>query len=414
MSGGGLQTSDWFADNAAKAPPQGDWFSENARGKASIDPLRAASQATSLSAPPPSTGWRDSVARWADDVSSDLKYGSGITAIGRVMKVLGAQGLAQGEPEAVADFMGSPVLGPLRAVKGGAEVTQEGKTWQGTKDIIGGALDTAQIPGSFMGGPAAEEGGSLAAKFLSKSEAATDAWRKINDVLGVSAKAIRIGKDATSLESASTLPGRALANLGFTAEQLEKMTPLERMQAIAPHWRDAGRAIDEAVGAATHAGTTLDLGKSATNVLKSIKNPQLQEQAVAGFNDLVKELDVLNQRGATPEEALRLRRALQAGARFGPNGDLNSLGSIRAQLYSAVSGDLQNAVQGLKQLDQHYSDLKGAIDAAQSRPGSSLRNLPRRRSQSEPLSLGKSRLFRGLPGEHWGMQAIAGRNFWAK
>jgi len=58
----------------------------------------------------------------------------------------------------VGDFMASLPLGVLQATKGGAEVTQSGKTWQGTKDLVGGAAQAATIPGALVGGPAAETG----------------------------------------------------------------------------------------------------------------------------------------------------------------------------------------------------------------------------------------------------------------
>jgi methyl-accepting chemotaxis protein len=58
--------------------------------------------------------------------------------------------------------MASLPLGALRATKGGAEVTQSGKTWQGTKDIVGGTAQALTIPSAFMGGPAAEAGADAA------------------------------------------------------------------------------------------------------------------------------------------------------------------------------------------------------------------------------------------------------------
>src|SRR5207249_8113639 len=86
-----------------------------------------------------------------------------ITGVGTVLKKMGAHGVYNGNPEAVGDFIASLPLGVLQATKGGAEVTQSGKTWQGTKDIVGGTAQALTIPSAFMGGPAVEAGAAGAA-----------------------------------------------------------------------------------------------------------------------------------------------------------------------------------------------------------------------------------------------------------
>jgi hypothetical protein len=121
-----------------------------------------ASQITGISAQPAPSGWRDSVAKWAENVSNDLKYGTDTTGVGTLLKKMGAHGLDYGNSEEVGNFMGSLPLGLARATKGGAEITQQGKTWQGTKDVVGGTLQAATIPSTFMGGPAAETGAEAA------------------------------------------------------------------------------------------------------------------------------------------------------------------------------------------------------------------------------------------------------------
>jgi len=309
---------------------------------------------------------------WLNDLESDIRYGSANTFVGKILKGMGAEGVNEGSQAEAGNYMASPALGSVRAARGATELPEH--PLQGAKDIAGGALDASQIPAAFAVGPgeeAASKVASIATDALSARRAAGEAasgiedWQKINDVLGVPAKSVRIGKTATALDQAATMPGRALANLGYTPQELAKMTPVERMATIAPHWQQAGQAIDAAVTAATDAGKTLDAGDSAFKVLKSIAEPGLQDKAIATFNNLAKQLDIPNLYKATPEEALKLRRALAVGARFGPSGDLNSLASVKAGLRSAVSGDLHDAVPSLKQLDQTYSDLRGAIDAAQ-------------------------------------------------
>jgi hypothetical protein len=122
-----------------------------------MDSAPPEAQAT-ISAVPPSTGWRDSLSRWAENVSNDVKYGTDTTGVGTVLKKMGAHGVYSGNPEAVGDFMASLPLGLLRSTKGAGEVTQPGQAWQGAKDIVGGAAQAATIPASFM----APEAGELA------------------------------------------------------------------------------------------------------------------------------------------------------------------------------------------------------------------------------------------------------------
>lgn len=115
-----------------------------------------AGQITGISAQPASTGWRDSVAKWAQHVQEDLENGTDQTGVGYVLKKMGAHGLSYGNSKEVGDFMGSLPLGLARATKGGAEVTQSGQTWQGTKDLFGGTMQALTIPSAFMGGPVVE------------------------------------------------------------------------------------------------------------------------------------------------------------------------------------------------------------------------------------------------------------------
>lgn len=127
-------------------------------GTASIDPNtgeRLAVPRATMSAAP--TG----AVPWLEDAESDLRRGGSRTAVGRTLGFMQGRGdkgytglQSESSPEA-ADFMGSVPLGLTKMAKGGAEVGT-GKPWQGTKDIVGGGMQAATIPSSFMGGPAAD------------------------------------------------------------------------------------------------------------------------------------------------------------------------------------------------------------------------------------------------------------------
>jgi hypothetical protein len=155
-------------------------FQKPAQAQPAQTPFAPYSQITGMSAQPAPTGIRDKISTWSQNVMNDIKYGTDVTGVGSVLKKMGAHGVYSGEPEAVGDYMASLPLGLLRATKGGAEITQAGKTWQGTKDVVGGGLQAAQIPASFMGG----EGVSAAASKIPSAERAGAAMNAVKAAVG--------------------------------------------------------------------------------------------------------------------------------------------------------------------------------------------------------------------------------------
>jgi len=123
-------------------------------------PSQTATPATVRAAPGsmPNDSLPSKVTLWAKSLRDDLMHGTETTDIGRLYKSIGGQPLANGQGEGVGEFIGSPILGPTRVVQGSSELHQSGQRWQGTKDTVGGVLDTATIPGGFM----APEAGELA------------------------------------------------------------------------------------------------------------------------------------------------------------------------------------------------------------------------------------------------------------
>jgi len=147
-----------------------------------------AAQITGISAVPKSTGMLNTAENWLRDVGNDVRYGTGATLPGRILEKMGAPGTSVGQPEAVGEFMGSPLLGTVRAAQGLAELPQPGKRLQGAQDVVGGALQAAQIPTAFLGGPATEAGAAGAARASSKlfgdAERAGQLFDKVRDVTG--------------------------------------------------------------------------------------------------------------------------------------------------------------------------------------------------------------------------------------
>lgn len=138
---------------------QGDIFTQLAAQ--SSQPQQAAPVATIRATPGsmPSDSLPSKVTLWARNLAADLRDGGQRTDIGRLYTSIGGQPLSAGQGEGVGDVIGSPILGPLRTTQGVSELPQSGRHWQGVKDTVGGVLDTATIPGSFV----APEAGEIAA-----------------------------------------------------------------------------------------------------------------------------------------------------------------------------------------------------------------------------------------------------------
>jgi len=136
---------------------QGDIFEQLAAQKQQAQPT-AAPVATIRATPGsmPGDSIPSKITLWAQNLRNDLMHGTESTDIGKLYKSLGGQPLANGQGEGVGEFIGSPILGPTRIIQGASELPQTGRRWQGTKDVVGGALDTATIPGGFMAPEAGE------------------------------------------------------------------------------------------------------------------------------------------------------------------------------------------------------------------------------------------------------------------
>lgn len=127
---------------------------------------------------------------WLRNLEGDIRHGTGTTAPGRALQFLGARGLESGTSQQAADFVGSPILGPTHVAQGIAQLPSS--PWQGTKQIAGGALETAQIPSAFMGGPEIAEATRAAAysklpfvgKMLASKGAAAEGFQAANQAAG--------------------------------------------------------------------------------------------------------------------------------------------------------------------------------------------------------------------------------------
>lgn len=125
---------------------------------------------------PKPQGFGANLSQWASDAADDMRLGTGRTLPGRVLQSVHATPLNEGVSPKTADYMGSPVLGTLRATQGAGELMQPGKRMQGLRDVGGGIADAAQMPMSLfpesMGvGAAADEASHIPNPFPNTASA---------------------------------------------------------------------------------------------------------------------------------------------------------------------------------------------------------------------------------------------------
>lgn len=186
----GYSTQDIIGHLATTPAPQGS-------SQLQTSGLTPPSGATTIGPQPASTGMLDDAETWLRSAQDDIRNGTANTLVGKTLKAMGAKGTNYGTPEKVGDFMASPVLGPLEAAQGATELGQAGKRWQGTKDLTGGVLDTAQIPAAFMGGPATEGAGNLMGRASLRAFGDVDHAASLFDAVRVAAQdePIQVGDD---------------------------------------------------------------------------------------------------------------------------------------------------------------------------------------------------------------------------
>lgn len=85
-------------------------------------------------------GWRHPIA-WLDELEGDIRHGTGETWPGRILRTMGAKGIESGVSPGVAEMVGGPAVGPVKALRGVLETPTH--PIRGVNEVIGGTLQTA-------------------------------------------------------------------------------------------------------------------------------------------------------------------------------------------------------------------------------------------------------------------------------
>jgi hypothetical protein len=128
----------WEKYQTPQGAPSGPWAKYQQPTAPAATP---AEEQNSISAKP--TG----AAQWLRDLEGDVRYGGTTTLPGRILKKMGAQGLNVGSQGNADTVLQSTPLGPIHMAQGFAE--------KRPLHIAKGALETAELPLEFVGGPTA-------------------------------------------------------------------------------------------------------------------------------------------------------------------------------------------------------------------------------------------------------------------
>ena len=297
----------------------------------------AVSGVGTISAPEQPKSFMGRYAKWLENVSDDIKYGTDHTGVGSVLKSLGAHGVYRGAPEAVGDFMASLPLGILKSQKGQAELTpqvlggEKGHTWQGVKDLVGGGLQATQIPAAFV---APEESA------LSKEGLLSDAANAAGRATTEAAAAPKVA-GVTHVYNAATGEVEAVPKPAAVPKPGIVKQVLQGKKVAQP---GAQSAVREAVQ--TGVTTANDATAAREAAQSNVKIPD-------AYKDLVNE--AMNQEPAwTPEKAQPIVKAL--GDDFEVKGSVGEGKSTNNDLdIWQKNGDISAAADALKKNGFKYS-----------------------------------------------------------
>ena len=206
-------------------------------------------------------------------------------------------------------------------------------------------------------------GGAQLATKASEALKGGEPLARLNKILGVTAKQIRVGELPQALDELASNPARGVLKSGLTENQLAKMKPIERMQALTKVRNEAGAALDQMLQA--HPDKTVNVQKVVEGVFKEIPDPKIARNATTRLQQLLtkaginKPLSQLN-----PMEARTVQRELDEFANFAPEGTAKSFRDVATQLRRGISQATRAAVPEITELDQQYGDLAGAWKAS--------------------------------------------------
>lgn len=347
-------------------------------------------------APPPATakpeGFLQKLNRWYTTATKDVAPGN-VPGVEQELPTTSSPRDTLRRGSTIAAGMGAPALvGSLAAapvatgmgLAGGAVGGYAGGKAGGYLGEKVGAPelgeDIGSLVGSTVGAGAGGKGGSKISEMLTKRK--VDPTVKINDLLGVTRKEVKVGSTPETLSDFAQNPARGLLKSGLDEKTLAKMNPLERNAAITKARNEVGKQLETVFKNASQMESG-GLPAQAGQMPKAAKKVDFQKVMDAVFDDkvipdekLAKQTadrlhQILDKAGVkgkllselTPEEAWNVRKELDEFADFAPAETARTFRQVATKLRRGLSDSLHKVVPESTPLDQQYGDLVGATKA---------------------------------------------------
>jgi hypothetical protein len=187
---------------------------------------------------------------------------------------------------------------------------------------------------------------------------------RINKLLGVAAKDVRLGSMPAELDEFAGQPARGVMKSGLDEKTLAKMNPIERNMAVVKAKNVVGKELDQILTQASNEGKIVNVQKPVEDVFKNIPDKKLRKQATTKF------LQILQQNGITkpisqlsPMEARTVQRGLDDFANFTSADANKTFRDVATNLRRGISAETRKVVPAVTAVDQHYGDLALANQA---------------------------------------------------
>jgi hypothetical protein len=216
-----------------------------------------------------------------------------------------------------------------------------------------------------------------AAEFGARLTEAAPNLARINKILGVSAREVRVGALPESLDEFASNPARGVVKSGLNEKQLAKMNPLERLKTITETRNAAGTKLDQVLNA--NADKTINVQKVVEDTFgKFADDKKLTKLAESRFQQVLSRAKIGNKplSQLAPMEARTIQRELDEFADFAPEGSAQTFRNVATQLRRGISAATRKAIPETAELDQDYGDLAGATKAARKKANEYARTVP--------------------------------------
>jgi hypothetical protein len=344
----------------------------------------------------------------------------------------GGGGYVTGKPEEIAGIRqkqrqvleaggaaaGGELVAPLaagaEAVGGGSKILQwllpaltrsaGVGTGVGTGAVVGGASPKdaattgAGAAALTLGGEGLVTGAGKVVKALTTN---VDPLAKLNKLLGVGAREIRVGSTPESLDEFASNPARGVVKAGLEEKTLSKMDPLQRNKVVTEARNDVGKQLDSVLKAASDAGKKVDITKPVADAFKKIADPTVAKNAEARLQQILADNGITHPLSQlTPSEARTVQRGLEGFDK-----------EVATDLRRGISAATRKVVPESSELDMQYGDLAGAVKGTQKTANKFARTVPENKLRKWIIGTAATgaglegayhagKYFAGVPGGH--------------